>query len=367
MRKVKWFLILLVGLISFFAVKADIFYADEISKPIILRRSSHVADTHLVWQRSAVTWQKMVEKESNGKLIVKHFTSGSLHGAKDGFKACVNDITDITHGYPVWQPASFNLFHGLDLPFAFPNGHVAALVCEELYPKYLKKEYEKMGVHLAFLGTTSACNLISKKPIRKLEDLKGMKIMTGGGIFAEIVKKLGAVPVMVTTADAYSAFQGGIVDAALLYDAGFTSFRLHEVGKYRTVLELSLSSNPYCLNRKTFDAMPPDMKKLLYRLERIAPQLAAQAYEDGDEQARDIMKKAGVQTIILPPEELARWKAAVEPLWEEFIAKNEAKGLPAKAMIKELRELSAKYSTWTPEQIMKHVKDKPIHGIIDGM
>jgi hypothetical protein len=95
--------------------------------------------------------------------------------------------------------------------------------------------------------------------------------------------------------------------------------------------------------------------------------MGAEGYDYADKQALDIMKKAGIQTITLPPQELARWKAAVEPLWEEFIAKNEAKGLPAKELVKDLRALSAKYSTWTPGQIMKQVKKNPIPGIIDGM
>jgi TRAP-type C4-dicarboxylate transport system substrate-binding protein len=128
-----------------------------------------------------------------------------------------------------------------------------------------------------------------------------------------------------------------------------------------------MAGNPYCFNRKTFDALPKDLKRLYYNLERIHSQMAAEAYDYADKQALDIMQKAGIQTITLPPQEMARWKAAVEPLWEEFIAKNEAKGLPARAMVKDLRALSAKYSTWTPGQIMKQVREHPISGIIDGM
>jgi TRAP-type C4-dicarboxylate transport system substrate-binding protein len=370
MKRSRRFLALFLGLGFFFVGTSNGLLAEEITytgPPLTIRFSSHVSDTHLVWQRATIPWMRLVEKESKGKLIIKPYTSGALHGAKDGFKACVADITDTTHGYPLWQPASFDLFHVLDLPFAFPNVYVSALVSEELYPKYLKKEYEKMGVYLANCHTISPYHLLSKKPIRKIEDLKGMKVRSGGGSVAEMVRRLGAVPVLITTAEVYSAFQRGTVDAVLLYDSGFTSFRLHEIGKYRTVLGLNLAATPYCLNRKTFDGLPKDLKRLFYNLERINSQMAAEGYDYADKQALDIMRKAGIETIVLPPAELGRWKTAVEFLWEEFISKNEAKGLPAKELVNNLRTLSAKYFTWTPDQIMMHVKENPIPGIIDGM
>jgi hypothetical protein len=84
-------------------------------------------------------------------------------------------------------------------------------------------------------------------------------------------------------------------------------------------------------------------------------------------EARNIMKKAGIQTITLPPEEMKRWKVTVMPVWEEFVKKNEAKGLPAAQLVKDLKALSKKYEPWTSQQFMKQVIEHPIHGIIDGM
>jgi hypothetical protein len=74
-----------------------------------------------------------------------------------------------------------------------------------------------------------------------------------------------------------------------------------------------------------------------------------------------------VEIISLSPAEFAKAQKMVEPLWEEFIKKNEAKGAPAKQMVEDFRSLSQKYSSWTPQQLMKKVTDEPIRGIIDGM
>lgn len=357
-------LMLLMAVSICFAEPIKVTYSGT---PIKIRLSSHVSNTHMVWKNTMVPWEKLLIKMSNGKLVIQEYTSGVLHGPRDGFKAAVSDITDMTHGYPLWQPKSFHLNHVTVLPFAFPNAYVAGIVLEELYPKYFKAEYEKMGVYLANYQAISPYHLISKKPIRTLEDLKGLKVRSGGGPVAEAVKKLGAIPVLVTTAEVYSAFQRGLVDAVLLYDSGLVSFRLHELGKYRTKLGLSLAGTPYCLNRKTFDNLPGDLKRVLYNSERILSQLAGQGYENADVVAKEIMKKAGVEFITLTPTEFERWKAAVEPTWEDFMKKNEALGLPARDLVRDLRILSKKYSSWSPEKLMEHVTKNPIAGIIDGM
>lgn len=335
--------------------------------PITIRFSSHVPESHKVIQNAFLPWMKSLEKESKGKLLIKTYFSGALHGPRDGFKASVAGITDFTHGYPVWQPASFELNHAMDLPFAFPNAMVATMVGEQLYPRYFKKEYENMGVYLATYGTTSVRHLLTKKPIRKLEDLKGMKIRCAAGSQGDALKRLGAVPVFLTTADAYTGFQNGIVDGELLYDNGFVSFRLHEIGKYKTELSLAVAGTPYCLNRKTFDKLPADLKRIFYNSLRKFSQVAAIGYEEMDVEARNIMKKVGIQTITLPPQEMERWKAAVMPLWEDFVKTNESKGLPAGQLIKEMKGLTKKYAPWTAEQFLKEATEHPIPGIIDGM
>jgi ribosomal protein S13 len=75
----------------------------------------------------------------------------------------------------------------------------------------------------------------------------------------------------------------------------------------------------------------------------------------------------GMRIHQLDPKEMERWRAAVEPLWEEFIQENEAKGLPARQLVADLRALVKKYESWTVDQLMKEVVENPVRGIIDGM
>ena len=334
--------------------------------PLTLRFSTHSPLTHPLFN----IWNpffEMVKKESNGKVPFQVYAAGSLHGGRDGFKACATNITDMTMGYPSWQAGSFRLMHVMEMPFAFPTPFVASIVGEELYPKYFKKEYEKLDVYFGEFHTTTPTHIISKKAIRKLDDLKGMKIRTSGGVTSDILKNLGGVPVFLPTTEMYNAFQRGMIDGVLMPRQDLVSFKAQEVGKFLTEIGAYMVPIPTCLNRKTFDGLPNDLKKMFYGQLRRLSQLAAEINTPADLEGVEAMKKAGVEIITMPPAEFEKGKKMVEPLWEEFIKKNQAEGLPAKQLVDDLRSLTQKYSAWSPQQLKKKVTEEPIRGIIDGM
>ena len=333
--------------------------------PITLRFSNHSAATHPLYKTNWYPFIELVKKESKGKLLFTVYAAGNLHGPRDGFKACVNNITDWTMGYPSWQAGSFNLTHVIEMPFAFANEYVAAKVAEELYPKYFKKEYENLGVYLGDFHTTSPTHILTKKPVRKLEDLKGMKIRTSGGVTSEILKRLGGVPVFLPSPEVYTSFQRGVLDGVLTTKQDQAAWRTHEIGKFITLMGAYTIPVPTILNRKTFDGLPKDLKTMFYNKLRQFNQIAPAGYNANDQEAMETFKKAGVEIITLTPAEFERGKKLVEPLWEEFATKNAALG--GKKLVEDLRALNQKYASWTPEQLMKEVMNNPIHGIVDGM
>ena len=166
-------------------------------EPITLRYTAHIPSSHGLYTRAFVPFAEIVERETVGRLRLEAFTDRLLHGPIDGFKAAVAGITDYTHAYGTYQPGSFKLLHATQLPFLFPTPQVASLVFEELYPRFFKAEYEHMGVYLAHCDCTSPYNIISKTPVRRLEDLRGLKIRVTGGLTADIYRELGAVPVSI--------------------------------------------------------------------------------------------------------------------------------------------------------------------------
>ena len=333
---------------------------------VLLRYTAHVPSSHGLYSKVFVPWSAMVTEQTGGRIRWEHYVDALLHGALDGFKAVATGVTDYTHGYATYQPGSFHLTHGLQLPFLFRNSGVAALVSEELYPEYLKGEYERMGVYLAHCDSTTAYDIMSKRPVRSPSDMRGLKVRSTGGLMAEILRQVEAVPVVLAAAETYTAFQRGVIDAVALGAPDMVAYRLHETGTHYLRVGLTHTVIQFCLSRPTFDGLPDDLRVQLYDLYRLHGQVANQNFYGGGalDTAIETLRAEGIEVTEQTPEERQAWVDAVRPLEQRFIDENERLGLPATAFVREAKERAAAYAGWTDQQLWDHAAANPVQGII---
>jgi TRAP-type C4-dicarboxylate transport system substrate-binding protein len=333
---------------------------------IVLRYTAHIPNSHGLYGRVFLPWEELLTERTGGRIVWEHYVDALLHGALDGFKAIHSGITDYTHAYATYQPGSFHLTHGLQLPFLFSTPAIASLVSEELYPQYWKSEYENMGVYLAHCDATTAYDIISKTPIRTPGDIRGLKVRSTGGLMADIIREIGAIPVVIAAAETYTAFQRGIIDVVALGVPDMAAYRLYETGSYCLRIGLTHTVLQYCLNPRTFDALPEDLRLTLYNVFRFRGQVAHQNYYGSValETALNRLVEGGVEIIDPTPDERQAWADAVRPTEERFIEENEARGLPAEAFVREARIRAAVYEGWTDQQLWDHVDQDPVQGII---
>jgi TRAP-type C4-dicarboxylate transport system substrate-binding protein len=334
---------------------------------LVLRYTAHIPNSHGLYGKVFIPWRDMLTERTGGRIVWEEYVDALLHGPLDGFKAIHAGITDYTHGYATYQPGSFHLTHGLQLPFLFPNPGVASLVSEELYPQYWKSEYEQMGVYLAHCDVTTAYDIISKTPIHTPEDIRGMKVRSTGGLMADIVREMGAIPVVIAAAETYTAFQRGIIDVVALGGPDIASYRLYETGTHYLRIGLTHTVLQYCFNPRTFARLPHDLQVELYDMYRLRGQIASQNYYGGGALATALerLSDAGVEIIEPTPDERQAWIDAVRPLEERFIEENEAEGRPAEAFVREAKERAARYDGWTDQELWDHIDENPVQGIID--
>ncbi len=314
-----------------------------------------------IW-RSGMTW---LQKATNGKLTFKEFGAGTLHGPRDGFKAVRSSISDYATCFVASEARGFPLTKVFELPFVTPSNPLAGVrITAELAPKYFKPEYDKQGVHFGYQVLVGAADIMSKKPIRKLEDMKGLKVIVQG-FEPEVADALGAVIVNVPFPDIYTSLQQGVVDAVLWVDPGFVPYKIYELAKYHTTLGLSAQKIDTCINTKSFAALPKDLKRAFYEYQqRIAFAIAKRIGVDFKKEAQAKYAEHKVEMITLPPEEMSRWKAALKPLVDKWAAKHEADG-PTKALIADIERLTAKYNGMRDDQLFKLIVEEPVTGIID--
>ena len=336
------------------------------AESVTLKYSNYYPEASAVSQNIHKPVLVSISNGTNGAVQFQEYWASSLHSLLDGFKAARSGLTDMTQAYCFTLPTSFNLPHCDSLPFAFANSVVGSVVMEELYAKYFKQEYEKQGVYNAFYPVLEYTGIICNKPIRTLEDLKGKKLYVPGGMLQTVYKALGVTPVLIAPAELFQALQRGILDGAV-YPAGLViPQRYHEVCKYWTNATICYGAIPFAMNRKKFDSLSLDLKKTLYYQLRQGNVLMGKLYYDMDRAAVNVMKQAGVEIIDLSPEEKERWVKTTAHVWDDFIAENEKKGLPARQLCDDIRTLNAKFSAMSMDELMDYVAKNPPRGIIDG-
>ena len=183
-------------------------------KPIELSFAGTSPPKASPYRNAFLPWSKEVEKQTNGKVKVKFYFTQTLAKDKDQYDAVVDGIADLGWMAHSMKPGRFPLISVMELPFLCPNTFVGAKVIGELYNKYpqIRKEHE--DVHLMFLWSTLPYEIhTSKKPVRTLEDIKGMKLACPPGAAATL-QMLGATPVTMGLADVYQAVQKGVTDGS---------------------------------------------------------------------------------------------------------------------------------------------------------
>jgi TRAP-type C4-dicarboxylate transport system substrate-binding protein len=343
------------------AAEPKIAYAGE---PIQLKFSHPNPPASLVppiW-RNGMTW---LQQATNGKLTLKEFGAGTLHGPRDGFKAVRSNISDYATCFVASEARGFPLSKVFELPFVTPSNPLAGVrITSELAAKYFKPEYDKQGVLFGYQVLVGAADIMSKKPIRKLEDMKGLKVIVQG-FEPEVADALGAVIVNVPFPDIYTSLQQGVVDAVLWVDPGFIPYKIYELAKYHTTLGLSAQKIDTCINTKSFAALPKDLKQTFYEYQqRMAFAVAKRIGVDFKQDAQAKYAENKVEMIKLPPDEMARWKAALKPLVDKWAAKHEADG-PTKALLADIERLTAKYNGMSDDQLFTLILEEPVKGIID--
>ena len=314
-----------------------------------------------VWEKT-FDWLSGATKN---KLSFKRFGGGSLVSIRDGFKGVGAGISDYGTCFTAFEGRGFELTKVMAQPFlASGRPLVDTRIFLELAAKYFVPEFDRQDVYYGYSVHFGGNDIMSKKPVRSLDDLRGLKVIAQG-VGPETAKAFGFVTLNIPFPEIYSAVQQGIADAVIWTDGGFVPFKIYEKFKYRTTLGIVSPTMDTCINKAAFDKLPDDLKKTFYNFQQYtAAALVKRTSIDFSKKAAEIYKKNGVEIITLSAAERARFKAAAQPVINEWIAAREKQGKPGRALIADIEVLKAKYAGKSDEEMLKLMLEHPVQGII---
>lgn len=293
--------------------------------------------------KAADAWAKEIAKRTGGKVKITVIAGGTLTPAEQNFDGVTKGISDIGMSCFAYTGGRFPVMEALDLPLGYPNGQVATRVANDFYQKIKPKELA--GVKVLYLHAHGPGLLHTVKPVRKLEDLRGMKIRSTG-LSKKVVSALGGVPVSMPQGETYEALQKGVAEGTFTPIETLKGWKQAEVIKSTTDCRgVGYTTTMFVvMNLKKWNALPPDVQKVFEQVSAEWIDVHGKTWDDLDKDGRNYTLSLKNQIIPLSKQENARWKTAVKPVINDYIKTAERKGVKGRAAVQEAEALIIKYS-----------------------
>jgi len=288
--------------------------------------------------------KKDLEEKSKGRIRVTIHPGGALAPAPAHYENVVAGAFDIGWTLQGYTPGRFPLSGIVELPFLWSSAQEATRIFWQLFEELpaLQNEYRDVKVlatwthDLGQLYTTS-------KPVRTLEDLRGLKIRAPGPVQVSMLRALGAVPVTMPAGEVYDALERGVVDGLVIGHSAIKSYRLEQLVKHATLANSYVAAMIVAMNQQSYKKLSAEDRALLDSLtgKRMA-MLGAKNYDEEANDGLDALKKVKASFHQLAPPEIEKWKQATAQVNREWLKEMESKGRPGKQVYDKMLSLISK-------------------------
>jgi TRAP-type C4-dicarboxylate transport system substrate-binding protein len=266
-------------------------------------------------------WADAVSADSEGTLKVQVYTGGVLASAQQTLDRVLNGVVEVGYSSLGLYGKQFQGSSVVELPGLVSSAVQGSVPLWNLYENGVLSEEYKLSKPVALFTFTPAF-LQFKKPVKTLADVKGLKISVANPMGADVIQRLGAAPITMSTIDNYQALQRGLVDGALVPYTGFTQFKLQEVTNYHLEEALGASGGFVLMNKDAYAKLPAPAKAAVDKHSgRPFSALMGKALDaTAAQQHGEVEKLPNHPMAHLEPAEAARWTERLKPIADEWVA-----------------------------------------------
>ncbi len=297
-----------------------------------------------------IPWAQKIEKDSNGRIKVQVYPSMQLGGKPEQLLTQVRDgVVDVAWTLPGFTPGVMPKLEIFELPFLHRSTNATVRSLQEYVAKHMQKDFAPYKVLLVHCH--AGAMFMTKDPINKVEDFKGMKLRAYSRTNSWILEALEAAPLQVSLPELAPMLSKGTVTGSILPFEIAPAVKMQDLTSYFTTLappqpRLSTSIFTFLMNKAKYDSLPPDLKKVID--DNSGPNLVDLAIKtwdaielDGEKVMRSKPKNKFVQ---LSAEETAKFKKKVQPVFDRFKKLLDDGGDNGAQILAEVEALEAKYS-----------------------
>lgn len=290
-------------------------------------------------------WIERIEAQSGGRIKVEHYPSMQLGGKPPELAQQVTDgAVDIVWTVLGYTPGRFPRAEAFELPFMVSTAEQTSVAFQKYADKHMAGDFP--GLKVIAVHTHGPGLIHSKAPINALQDIEGMKLRGPTRVITGMLGQLGAVAIGMPVPAVPEAVSKGVIDGAVIPWEVTLPLKMAELVTNHTGFSgdrgLYTATFMFAMNKARYDALPDDLKKVIDDNSGVeAARLAGRAMDEVDKIGFAKAEAAGNTIVTLDAAETARWKAAAEPVIENWIAEMDGKGVDGAALAQDARDLVA--------------------------
>lgn len=314
-RFMKWFVLLLVGILSVSVVTVG--WAAEYTMKI-----AHSQPETSARNQSFLFFKDIVEKASNGRISVEVYSSGQLGTESEVMQSVQLGLIQATEGGKFEMASEKYLLY--TLPFLFADPEEALYVMRSPIGDKINAEAEGNGYYVPACGIAGGFRQWTNnvRPIVTPDDIVGLKMRTPGiDSIIRTMTALGASPQSIPYVEVYMALKQGVADGEENPFSNIEQMKFYEVQKYVTVSNYQVHPNPFFISLSWYNSLPNELQKIVTEAAKLSMIYCDTVWLASEMDAFDVVK-ANCEVNFLTDDARAAFVAKVQPVWQYYVTNN---------------------------------------------
>lgn len=288
-----------------------------------------------------VWFAQEVEKRTGGKLKITVYPGAALGFAGPRMLTAVGQgLLEASQMWGAHVSGDLRLAEIIELPGLIPYDIPLRKKIVQMVLPHQEKAMAGFGVLPFASGQVEPRNIYSRKPLRSVADLKGLKLRAQGIVETEFTRAIGATPVTLSWEEVYPAMQQGVIDAYWVTHSATFNAKLFEVAKYCYEVGLGGANWFVVVNKAALDRLPPDVKKAV--LDLRGP-VSEKLWDRVDPDIREFKKRlqdTGMSFTQASPEDMKFMLGVAPKVWDIWLQRG---GPEAKQLVEQIKATVAEW------------------------
>jgi TRAP-type C4-dicarboxylate transport system substrate-binding protein len=311
------------------------------AQPVTLKLAFFASDTEVNYAKAIKHWVDAVNADPSGAVKIEAYPNGALGKALPAQPQMILDgVADIAFVNPALVPGRFPDDQVFELPGLVGNIKEGVQLYQALLKANLLRGYSDYVVVGSFMNANA--HVFSRKPIKSVNDLKGMKVRISGAVIGQTVKELGVVPVLMPPNEVVEAMGRGTIDATTTVPAAVVDFGIDRVTSHDYLIQLGTNPFAVLMNRAKYESLPKAAKDVI---NKYSPGMLNDTYVKNlsvyNNEVIEKFRADKKRTVVVPADaDMPAIKAASEKVTADWAAKDPKNAellTKARALLAEIR------------------------------